>query len=163
MSNDIIESLERRVRRLRRLAIAGWAAFALLVELPKQRALVEARASIKRAFEERKAALDSELKALEDEREARTKRMDLHLKLRETFVQQTMLLTAFVKKLGGRVEQKDGHIVAIDLRNTKLTDSDLEGLFELPSLKTVNLKGTRVTDAGVKKLKAKLPGLTVVR
>jgi hypothetical protein len=61
---------------------------------------------------------------------------------------------AFIKGLGGKVTvdpaRKDRSVVAIDLHLTQATDADLEALRDLATLRTLNLFGTRITDAGLK-------------
>ena len=46
-----------------------------------------------------------------------------------------------------------GRIVAVDLRSSWVTDSDLRDLAQLPNLATLNLSLTRITDHGMKELK----------
>src|SRR5262249_22360996 len=62
-----------------------------------------------------------------------------------------------IEKLGGRVTRDDNRpgkpVVFVDLRGTKITDAGLKELKELKSLETLNLLNTMVTDAGLKELK----------
>jgi Leucine-rich repeat (LRR) protein len=54
---------------------------------------------------------------------------------------------------------RDGKIVAVDLRASWVTDSDLAGLALLPSLGRLDLSLTRITDHGLQQLK-NAPGIT---
>ena len=67
-----------------------------------------------------------------------------------------------ILKLGGKVyrdEKLPGRPVArVYLRDTKITDADLEDLKGLKGLRNLNLTGTKITDAGLKELK-ELKGL----
>jgi Leucine Rich Repeat (LRR) protein len=54
---------------------------------------------------------------------------------------------------------RDGKIVAVDLRASWVTDSDLSDLARLPSLSRLDLSLTRITDHGLQQLK-NAPGIT---
>src|SRR5690349_20563428 len=62
-----------------------------------------------------------------------------------------------VEALGGRVtldaSRPGKPVVAVDLRNTRVTDAGLKELKGLHSLQMLNLFDTPVTDAGLKELK----------
>jgi len=69
----------------------------------------------------------------------------------------TLLLAAagWVDDLGGRVTTNaQGQIIGVNLRGTFVTDSDLEALAAIPTLESIDLSHTRVTDLGLLKLKA---------
>src|SRR5581483_5197917 len=63
----------------------------------------------------------------------------------------------FVEKLGGSVtcdeDQLDKPIIEVDLRDTRVSDSDLQQLKDLRQLRSLNLMKTEVTDAGMKEVK----------
>jgi Leucine-rich repeat (LRR) protein len=60
---------------------------------------------------------------------------------------------SWVSRAGGVVTRDaQGHI-AVDLRSSWVTDSDLRELAQLPGLTTLNLSLTRITDHGMKELK----------
>ena len=156
MTNDIIE---RRYRRMKWFAITGWVSFALAVAggiflwwvmgVREQRAEKDYQHLIE--HEKKRASIEEELSR------ARTELLLARLK--------TEHLTALVLQLGGRVEKDKGHIVVVNLSNTKTADVDIDKLlrlFDPKGLKSVNLKGTGVTDAGVEK-KAKLPNVEIIR
>ena len=65
------------------------------------------------------------------------------------------------KVISDSIEAVDGRIVAIDLKFTPTSDSDLETLSKLTSLELLGLWGTDITDAGLKHL-AKLQNLDSV-
>lgn len=57
---------------------------------------------------------------------------------------------AALKKLGGRVTtDADGHVAAVDLAQTAITDEDLKLLAACPQLVELNLRATLVSDAGL--------------
>src|SRR5262249_39814863 len=62
-----------------------------------------------------------------------------------------------IEELGGKVtrdEKADGEpVISVDLRGTKVTDAGLKVLKDLRNLQTLELAGTEVTDAGLKDLK----------
>jgi hypothetical protein len=68
---------------------------------------------------------------------------------------------AAIDALGGTVEVQDGHIVKVDLHDSKTQDADLANLKGLAKLESVDLRGTAVTDAGLELLQ-ELPTLQYV-
>src|SRR5215475_10522525 len=62
-----------------------------------------------------------------------------------------------IEKLGGTVTRDDKRpgkpVVVVDLRGTKITDAGLKELKELKNLQEVVLFRTAITDAGLKELK----------
>ena len=60
-----------------------------------------------------------------------------------------------------RQEVEAQRIPGLGLRDA--TDADLEHLKGLTALQTLDLQGTRVTDAGVEELKKSLPDVLVLR
>jgi hypothetical protein len=62
-----------------------------------------------------------------------------------------------VKQLGGKVEidanLPNKPVVTVDLRDTAVTDADLERLQALPHLQILALDGTGISDAGLESLK----------
>ncbi|PHR86364.1 MAG: hypothetical protein COA78_38045 [Blastopirellula sp.] len=79
---------------------------------------------------------------------------------------QQRLAVAEIQKLGGRVHlNQTGTVNQVDLRNTKITDAGLEHLKGLTSLTSLNLDGTQVTDAGLESLNGltSLKGLSLHR
>jgi len=54
---------------------------------------------------------------------------------------------------GVATRDRDGNIVAVDLRSSWVTDSDLGDLARLPSLSRLDLSLTRITDHGLQQLK----------
>jgi hypothetical protein len=55
-----------------------------------------------------------------------------------------------LKKLGGRVSaDADGHVTAVDLASTAITDVDLQLLAACRGLQELNLRGTLVSDVGL--------------
>jgi chaperonin cofactor prefoldin len=74
--------------------------------------------------------------------------------------QETTVL-AEVQKLGGTVarDPTSRAVISVDLKNTKVTDAELEHLQRLSSLQLLNLTYTKVTDTGL----AHLAALTSLR
>ena len=68
---------------------------------------------------------------------------------------------AEIRKLGGKVtvdeKSPDKPAVSVDLAGTKVTDAGLEHLKGLGQLQELRLAATDVTDKGVKKLQQALP------
>jgi hypothetical protein len=66
-----------------------------------------------------------------------------------------------IEKLGGKMEfneKAQGRpVISVELSGTKVTDAGLEHLKGLTQLQQLHLDGTKITDAGVKKLKQALP------
>ena len=68
----------------------------------------------------------------------------------------TLLLAAagWVDDLGGRVvTNAQGQITGVNLRGTFVSDSDLDAIAAIPTLESIDLSHTRVTDAGLLRLK----------
>ena len=53
--------------------------------------------------------------------------------------------------------------MTLDLRGTPVTDDGVKVLASLTNLKTLDLRYTQVTEAGVKELRKALPGCTITR
>lgn len=69
----------------------------------------------------------------------------------------TLLLAAagWVDELGGRVTTNaQGQVTGVNLRGSFVSDSDLDALAAIPTLESIDLSHTRVTDLGLLKLKA---------
>lgn len=64
---------------------------------------------------------------------------------------------AAIRRRGGEVilgaEAYDGQVVAVDLLIAEFGDTDLDLLKGFASLEELNLRGTKVTDAGIKRLR----------
>ena len=69
-----------------------------------------------------------------------------------------------IEKLGGTVTRDNRiagkPVVDVDLRGTKVTDAGLKELKEFKDLQTLNLAATKVTDAGLEELKELKRGVT---
>jgi hypothetical protein len=63
-----------------------------------------------------------------------------------------------IEQLGGKTRSDKGHVVKIDLRKTRATDNDLEGIRQFPRLDRLALPPA-ITDAGLRHLEG-LPNLT---
>ena len=50
----------------------------------------------------------------------------------------------------------------LDLANTSISDKGLIHLARLAKLQELNLKGTKITDQGLKRLQKELPGATII-
>jgi Leucine-rich repeat (LRR) protein len=62
--------------------------------------------------------------------------------------------TAWIERAGGTVTRDTaGKIVAVDLRSSWVTDSDVPALAQLPDLKRLDLSLTRISDRGLRALK----------
>jgi Leucine-rich repeat (LRR) protein len=61
--------------------------------------------------------------------------------------------TRWIEHAGGTATIEDGRIVAVDLRSSWVTDSDLPRLAQLPDLKRLDLSLTRISDRGLRALK----------
>src|SRR5260370_7627127 len=69
-------------------------------------------------------------------------------------------LASWVEAQGGRItKDAASHVVAIDLRSSWVTDSDLSALEQLRYLKKLDLSYTHITDLGLEQLKP-LQGIT---
>ena len=72
---------------------------------------------------------------------------------------------ATVEKLGGKVERDDkdpAHpVMSVDLNGTKVTDAGLKELAGLKNLHHLDLRETSVTHAGVAELQKALPKLQI--
>jgi len=74
-----------------------------------------------------------------------------------TLVTAALLLSepGWITSLGGRVVQDpSGRVTAVTLASTWVTDADLEGLKQLPSLERLDLSHTRITDQGLLRLRS---------
>jgi Leucine-rich repeat (LRR) protein len=61
--------------------------------------------------------------------------------------------THWIEQAGGSVTIENGMAIAIDLRSSWITDSDLPLLAQLPDLKRLDLSLTRISDRGLRALK----------
>jgi Leucine-rich repeat (LRR) protein len=65
----------------------------------------------------------------------------------------------WITEAGGEVEKDNaGRIIAVDLRSSWATDSDMARLAQLPNLERLDLSLTRITDHGLQQLKP-APGI----
>jgi hypothetical protein len=55
------------------------------------------------------------------------------------------------------------HLVDLDLSFTQVSDGGLEHIQSLTGLRVLDLQGTKVTDEGVQRFTAALPGCTIRR
>jgi internalin A len=77
-----------------------------------------------------------------------------------TILQAAADLHAWIAQAGGSVTRNaQGKIVAVDLRSSWVTDSDLQGLDNIPTLTHLDLSLTRITDHGLQQLKS-APAIT---
>ncbi len=61
----------------------------------------------------------------------------------------------FIERLGGRVQlDRDGQIVAVNLRGTWVNDAEMIDIARLPRLKSLDLSHTRIGDEGLLRLKS---------
>ncbi len=61
----------------------------------------------------------------------------------------------WIASVGGvATKDKAGHIVAVDLRSSWVTDADLARLAQLPNLARLDLSMTRITDHGLRQLRS---------
>lgn len=68
----------------------------------------------------------------------------------DSLPQSEQAAAAALTKLGGRVtSDADGHVAAVDLAQTPITDEDLKLLAACPHLVELNLRATLVSDAGL--------------
>lgn len=75
------------------------------------------------------------------------------------FVLPTSPGADWITEAGGAVAKDDaGRIIAVDLRSSWATDSDMARLAELPNLERLDLSLTRITDHGLQRLKP-APGI----
>lgn len=62
--------------------------------------------------------------------------------------------TGWIEKAGGTVTRDPaGHVTAVDLRASWITDSDMPALARLPDLKRLDLSLTRISDRGMRTLR----------
>lgn len=67
--------------------------------------------------------------------------------------------TGWIEKAGGTVTRDSaGHVTAVDLRASWITDSDMPALARMPDLKRLDLSLTRISDRGLRTLKT-APGI----
>lgn len=59
----------------------------------------------------------------------------------------------WIPQAGGSVTNEGGKIVAVDLRSSWVTDSDMPRLAQMPDLKKLDLSMTRISDRGLRALK----------
>lgn len=99
--------------------------------------------------------------------DARVRGLETGLHLQAEFLGITNRLTAegqptlinWITEAGGSVTRdRAGRIIAVDLRASWVTDSDLPQLAALPHLTRLDLSQTRITDLGLQQLKA-APGI----
>src|SRR5262249_22415176 len=55
----------------------------------------------------------------------------------------------WLRSIGAHVTRRDGHVVAISLASSSVTDRELTVLGELPRLEDLSLRNTEVSDAGI--------------
>src|ERR1043165_6537452 len=60
----------------------------------------------------------------------------------------------WISQAGGSVTNEGGRIVAVDLRSSWVTDSDIPRLAQMPDLKRLDLSLTRISDRGLRALKS---------
>ena len=71
---------------------------------------------------------------------------------------------AEIEKLGGRCEfGKEKCVIKVFLSKTEVTDAGLEHIKGLTKLEMLDLRKTRVTDEGVKRLEEGLPDCLILR
>lgn len=70
-------------------------------------------------------------------------------------------LAVWIEKSGGRAELLDGHVVAVSLRGTSLSESAIVALSKLPALESLDLSGTDLSDESAAELR-KAPRLRVL-
>src|SRR5262249_19029909 len=62
--------------------------------------------------------------------------------------------TGWIEKAGGTVTRDSaGHVTAVDLRASWITDSDMSALARMPDLKRLDLSLTRISDRGMRTLR----------
>jgi Leucine-rich repeat (LRR) protein len=61
--------------------------------------------------------------------------------------------TRWIERAGGVASVEEGRIVAVDLRSSWVTDSDMPLLAQMPDLKRLDLSLTRISDRGLRTLK----------
>jgi hypothetical protein len=61
--------------------------------------------------------------------------------------------TGWIEQAGGSVTREGGKTVAVDLRSSWITDSDMPLLARMPDLKRLDLSLTRISDRGLRALK----------
>src|SRR5262245_58880311 len=59
----------------------------------------------------------------------------------------------WIQQAGGSVTNEGGKAVAVDLRSSWVTDSDIPRLAQMPDLKRLDLSMTRISDRGLRALK----------
>ena len=67
-------------------------------------------------------------------------------------------IAAWVKALGGNTEMRGGHLVAVNLSSTTISDTQLQYLDDLSSLEKLDLQVTQIGDLGMEPVR-KMAGL----
>jgi internalin A len=57
-------------------------------------------------------------------------------------------IAEWLRSIGGKVEMHDGHVTAVYLKSTTVTDRELDILTKLPQLADLNLRNTEISDVG---------------
>src|SRR5579862_473594 len=57
-------------------------------------------------------------------------------------------IAEWLRSIGGKVEMHDGHVTAVSLKSTTITDRELDILTKLPQLADLNLRNTEISDVG---------------
>ena len=53
-----------------------------------------------------------------------------------------------LRSVGGKVQMSEGHIAAVSLKSTSITDRELEILARLPRLEDLDLRNTEISEIG---------------
>ncbi len=76
----------------------------------------------------------------------------------------SVLILRGTRVTDARLIHLEGNLIHLDLRDTAVTDAGIERFTELhsfSSLRLLRLKGSRVTNAGLQKLRAAMPNATI--
>src|SRR5262249_28843168 len=57
-------------------------------------------------------------------------------------------IAGWLRSIGGTLQMRDGHVAAVSLKSTSVTDRELEILAKLPQLAELNLRDTEISDVG---------------